>query len=74
MWTDEQRAHAQDQGWGIFDVWTGKSLDAVILPLRFTPLTPNAQAAMRHVVQRAKMRDPLALAALRHISGTPKGK
>ena len=67
MWTQEHAEAARRQGWGVFDVWTGKSWKAVVLPLSFTSTMPHAHAMLNMVVQNAQMRDALCITALRHV-------
>lgn len=67
-WTKEQQAAARRNGWGVFDVWVKDRMRYVALPLQFNSNCPNAEVMFGVLFAAAKTRNPLATAALKHIT------
>lgn len=73
IWTKELADRARQMGWGIYDVWDGKSWSCAVLPVQgFPKSTPNAHAVLAYVRGNAAAGDPLCRAALKHLSEMSK--
>ena len=72
VWTAEHQKRANAEGWGIYDVATNKGMRFMALPLQFSQRCPNAEALQHAIVESARSRNALAMAALKHIASNGK--
>lgn len=67
-WSKGQQEKARTQGWGIFDVYTQGKMRYMPLPLKFTSKCPSSAVLTSLLVEQARQRDALAIAAIHHIT------
>ena len=68
MWTEEHSKAARSHGWDVYEVWTGKKMQAIAMPVTFSKRTPHVPAFAAWLNNLARTRDELALTALRHVA------